>query len=148
MEHEKQRERLVELLSEFENNVRVRCPKYDDPTCDGCEYDLDRECDKTSILADYLLANNVVVLPCKEGSTVYVIKREDTECHLGVIPSEFACQGCEETECDSFSTYRIRELNNINKWTILDYLWQGRFGKDVFVERAEAEKALAEKNNV
>ena len=63
MQTEKQKERLVELITEFENNKIVRCPKYNDPTCEGCEYDLGDECDKTSILADHLIANNVVVLP-------------------------------------------------------------------------------------
>lgn len=61
MQTEKQREKLVELITEFENNVIVRCPKYDEPTCEGCEYDLGDECDKTSILADYLIANGVNV---------------------------------------------------------------------------------------
>lgn len=63
MQTEKQRERLVELITEFETNNKVRCPKYAEPTCEGCEYDLGDECDKTSILADYLMSNNVVVLP-------------------------------------------------------------------------------------
>ena len=88
-------------------------------------------------------SENVIELPCKEGDTVYVLRAEDTECHLGVVPSEYACQGCEERECDSVRTYHIRELSNINKWTILDYLWQKRFGKDVFITKDEAEKALA-----
>ena len=122
MQTEKQRERLVELLDNLPNGELL-----------------------TKDVADYLMSNNVVVLPCKEGSTVYVIKREDTECHLGVIPSDYSCQGCEEEECDSVETYRIRELSNINKWTILDFLWQGRFGKDVFVDKAEAENALKER---
>lgn len=137
MQTEKQRDRLVELLNEatFGVNVHTLADHLSRETIER--------------VAEYLMANNVVALPCQEGSTVYVIKREDTECHLGVIPSEFSCQGCEEAECDSVATYRIRELSNINKWTILDFLWQGRFGKDVFVDRAEAEKALSsEKNNV
>jgi hypothetical protein len=136
MQTEKQKERLVGLLNEatFGVNVHTLADHLSRETIEK--------------VAEYLMANNVVVLPCKEGSTVYVIKREDTECHLGVIPSDYSCQGCEEAECDSVETYRIRELSNINKWTILDFLWQGRFGKDVFVDRAEAEKALLEKNNV
>ena len=139
MQTEKQRERLVELIKNAKNDKNL------------CWYDLYDLCSEdgccAEYFADYLMSNNVVVLPCKEGSTVYVIKREDTECHLGVIPSDYSCQGCEEEECDSVETYRIRELSNINKWTILDFLWQGRFGKDVFVDKAEAENALKERNN-
>lgn len=61
MQTEKHREILVGLITEFENNEIVRCPKYDEPTCDGCEYDSGAECDKPSILADYLIANGVTV---------------------------------------------------------------------------------------
>ena len=87
-----------------------------------------------------------IELPCKAGDTVYVLKAEYTECHLGATFSEFSCQGCEEAECESVEKYSVRELSNINKWTILDYLWQGRFGKDVFLTRGEAEKALKKRS--
>jgi hypothetical protein len=56
MQTEKQRERLVELLNEANETVIGF-------TIDG---DLER-------LADYLMSNNVVVLPCKVGDTVYCI---------------------------------------------------------------------------
>ena len=50
MENEKQRERLVELLDNLPNGEL-----------------------RTKDVADYLLANNVVVLPCNVGDTVYYI---------------------------------------------------------------------------
>ena len=92
-------------------------------------------------------SDNVIELPCKEGDTVYVLKTEFTECHLGVEFSEYACQGCEEAECDSVKIFSIRELSNINKWTILDYLWQDRFGRDVFLTKEEAEAKMKGANN-
>lgn len=49
MENEKQRERLVELLKETFEYTRGTCIDFDEAA---------------EINADYLLANNVVVLPC------------------------------------------------------------------------------------
>ena len=55
MQTEKQRERLVELLNEAKRRIKnldTSYPDYDEAV-------------------DYLLANNVVVLPCKVGDTVH-----------------------------------------------------------------------------
>ena len=130
MEKEKQRERLVELIAEFENNLSVRCPKYDEPTCEGCEYDLGDECDKTSVLADYLMSNNVVVLPCNVGDKVYVwlgidhklgnIIIEDTVTKIGVTRKGLMYENGHSFE---------------------------EFGKTVFLSRAEAEAKLKEMQN-
>lgn len=58
----KQRERLVELLNK----------KYDH-FCDQCG--MNKDSHYTESLADYLLANGVIVLPCKVGDTVYKIRK-------------------------------------------------------------------------
>lgn len=55
MENEKQRERLVELLNEAKRRIKnldTSYPDYDEAV-------------------DYLLANNVVVLPLKVGDRIY-----------------------------------------------------------------------------
>lgn len=138
MQTEKQRERLVELLTEFNNNITVRCPKYDEPTCEGCEYDLGAECDKTSILADYLMSNNVVVLPCKIGDNVLFL-------HYGEI--------CEATVVNVEYNY----YTNPQEWVTVEYRSEAigtnryktridlMFGKTVFMSRAEAENVLKER---
>lgn len=61
MQTEKQRERLVELLNEatFGVNVHTLADHLSRETIER--------------VADYLIANNVVVLPCKVGDTVYCI---------------------------------------------------------------------------
>jgi hypothetical protein len=61
MQTEKQRERLVELLNEatFGVNVHTLADHLSRETIDR--------------VAEYLMANNVVVLPCKVGDTVYCI---------------------------------------------------------------------------
>ena len=57
MQTEKQRKRLVELLNEATYQIAKACIG----NCEGCG-------DK---IADYLIANNVVVLPCKVGDRIY-----------------------------------------------------------------------------
>ena len=60
MQTEKQRERLVELIKNAKNDKNL------------CWYDLYDLCSEdgycAEYFADYLMSNNVVVLPCKEGS--------------------------------------------------------------------------------
>lgn len=125
MQTEKQRERLVELITEFENNKIVRCPKYNDPTCEGCEYDLGDECDKTSILADHLIANNVMVLPWKKGDTLYSVTRLlDGKLEPYQI-------NVEEHKFKEIRYFIICENDNF-----LDSCW----GKSLFADKEEAEK--------
>ena len=53
------REKLIELLN--------------DHVCLECKDECAEEC--SSCLADHLLANGVIVLPCKAGQKVYTIQR-------------------------------------------------------------------------
>lgn len=73
------RDRLIELLRKMDENATITCPRYSNSanldTCEGCQYNQeDGSCDYTARDADYLLANGVVVPPCKVGDMVYVIK--------------------------------------------------------------------------
>ena len=61
MENEKQRERLVELIKNADTDENLQ--SYD-------LYDLVHDTGCAEYLADYLLANNVVVLP--ENVTIYI----------------------------------------------------------------------------
>ena len=128
MQTEKQRERLVELLTEFNNNITVRCPKYDEPTCEGCEYDLGAECDKTSILADYLMSNNVVVLPCKVGQVLW-------------FPSEYYNKPYSIfiTKAEIYEDETIMYSEGGTEWYDED------IGKTVFLSREETENVLKER---
>ena len=63
MQTEKQRERLVELIKNAKNDKNLCwCDLYDLCSEDGCcaEY-----------FADYLMSNNVMVLPLKVGDRIY-----------------------------------------------------------------------------
>ena len=61
MQTEKQRKRLVELLNAEISHLVLS------------DIDLVWTCERINYLADYLMSNNVVVLPCKVGDTVYCI---------------------------------------------------------------------------
>ena len=117
MQTEKQRERLVELLKETFEYTRGTCIDFDEAA---------------EINADYLIANNVVVLPCKVGDTVYRVAK-----HRGVwevLPREVVS-----------ITYRLDHLYRV-VFEIFSTEYD-RLGKTVFLTREEAENALKERNN-
>ncbi len=102
------RDRLIELLDSYysEEGAIVY-------------YFTEKDCKK---IADYLLENGVIVLPCKVGDTVYELKY-------------YHC--CTNPELDF---YDIDE-----KSFGLDML--NKIGKTVFLTREEAEQALKEREN-
>ena len=96
-------------------------------------------------LAEYEAAEEegrLLILPCKVGDTVYQIISRYTECTpFGDTFDESSCCGCEE-ECDSHQTYEIVETK---VYTLEDIAWNircGNWGKNIFTDREEAEKAL------
>ena len=108
-------EKLIKLLIEAEKkcNDTKQCKK-----CIG--FGKGSEC-VNHLIADYLLANGVVVLPFPIGTTYYriVTKR-------GKVGNPY------------FKFIRKAELNWYNVDSVLS-----DFGKTVFLSREEAEKALA-----
>ena len=126
------RDRLVELLNK----------KYDH-FCDQCGVNKDSH--YTEDLADYLLANGVIVPPCKVGETVWA----NRDCfplpyteHGKVIPCEVIA--IKETKKGKYillkplliETYGLRKVNTWFPFSVV--------GKTVFLTREEAEKALEE----
>ena len=88
------RKRLIELL------CAVEC-KGDDRREGGCSFRQDDQCNRINKLdmcmieqiADHLLANGVIVPPCKVGDTVWCLDKKDvSECKVSSI--EFG-GGCE-----------------------------------------------------
>lgn len=82
-------------------------------------------------MASYLLANGVIVPPCKVGDTVYRVAK-----HRGVwevMPREVVS-----------ITHRLDHLYRL-VWDIFSTA-EDRLGKTVFLTREEAEKALAERD--
>ena len=115
MTNDKQRERLVELIQASVN---------------GCARNW------AEVIADYLLANGIIVPPCKVGDKVYEIL---PKCgyirplnvagfHLGKFPDLRGHKRKEYLVC--YSNYSLTHVD-IDK-----------FGKTVFLTKEEAEEAL------
>lgn len=90
------------------------------------------------VYADYLLANGVIVPPCKVGDTVYFVVEFDEDCKCYV---------------DKGRVYAIIQNEN-TLWLSVRYLSGLRydhtpndFGKTVFLTKEEAEKALKERGD-
>lgn len=108
MQTEKQRERLVELL---------------EAECGFSRYMTDDE--RREKLADYLMSNNVVVLPWEKGDTLYSVTRlVDGKLEPYQI-------NVEEHKFKEIRYFIICENDNF-----LDSCW----GKSLFADKEEAEK--------
>ncbi len=91
-------------------------------------------------LADHLLANGVIVPPCKVGDLVWFIGYEMSECsHCGARYDEYLCAGC-EAECDSDKVWSVSPTK---AWS-LEWILQNlkAFGRVYFTTKEEAESAL------
>lgn len=107
-------------------------------------------------LADYLLENGIIVLPCKIGDTVYYIENNTEACFDCEYYSQFygmdeLCDKNKDFEtyptasdnplCDK-QFYEIKELKPTLNWI---FNHRNEFGKTVFLTREEAEQTLKEK---
>ena len=81
--------------------------------------------------ADHLLANGVIVPPCKVGDTVYTILRGKIFCYTVL---EYSVRG----KCGSVYAENDRDF--------LDFPF-AELGKNVFLTREEAEQALKGEHN-
>lgn len=117
--------RLIELLRDARKNTK------------GANCDLERE----HLFADYLLANGVIVPPCKVGDDVYIpwhyngisgiayfkVTHIIMDCKKSYVKTDFV------TDDEGFW-----DLCNGGKFNFDD------FGKTIFLTKKEAEKALKE----
>lgn len=122
MQTEKQRERLVELLNEatFGVNVHTLADYLSRETIDR--------------VAEYLMANNVVVLPCVVGQTVWCIYNYEK-------PKEF------QVAVLSMSEHHYSFTIEANQGVFKHYCDKDAVGKWVFFTKEEAENVLKERNN-
>lgn len=112
-----EKNRLIELLSDVDM-VKLGF--------DGVHYveiDYDRA-------AEYLLANGVIVLPCKIGDMVWAIRD-----YKGIKQPQ------EGIVSDMYFT------KDMSLHIVVKYVARGEFGKTVFLTREEAEEKLREKSN-
>ena len=97
---------------------------------------------RSEFVADYLLANGVIVPPCKVGQTVYIIENGDM---LDIEPS--VCSVVEDEPYEMcYGTTQSGEL----KWLYLvletgNDFYDTDIGKTVFLTKEAAEEALKTK---
>lgn len=112
-----ERERLIELLldgvtftDQYEQHARLQA-----------EY-----------VADKLLANGVIVPPCKAGDTVYHVYKGNTIVNALVA----------DWKKEAFGDWLFRAYFSVNGSSITLLFGDNNIGKTVFLTREEAEKAL------
>lgn len=128
MQTEKQRERLVELIKNAKNDKNL------------CWYDLYDLCSEdgccAEYFADYLMSNNVMVLPMKLGQICYEplnYRNSIDECRVSSITQK------------ADGSFKIRLTNLRGKWVF--EITEDEIGKKVFLSMEEAENVLKERNN-
>jgi hypothetical protein len=84
------------------------------------------------LIADHLLANGVIVPPCKAGDTLYVLVGEPSQ-----TIAEFHVRTVVFGE-----VHDVIGLTNKSVITIWDKRWYDLFGKTIFLTREESERAL------
>ena len=127
------RDRLIELL------CNVKCEGEE---CFGsCPHRIGQKCNKVQRLemcsvfaiADYLLAEGVIVPPCKVGDIVYTINE-------GIL-KKWKVRFIGYNSQGEFKMHITTE-----KFTEMLEVWDYAIGKTVFLTREEAEKALERKD--
>ena len=124
-------ERLTERGNYGYGDVYVRQNDYVTASERLCEYE---ELEEQGLL---------LRLPCKVGSTIYLICSRYSECSKYKERwDEYSCQGCEEYECDSHKEYYIHINHSVSiEWIVRNL---NNFGKTVFLTQEEAERKLKE----
>lgn len=122
MQTEKQRERLIELIKKSRREWLEK------------EYDNEMEKSVDEYVADYLMSNNVVVLPLKLGQICY----EPLDYRNSI--DEYRVSSLTQKADGSF---KIRLTNLRGKWVF--EITEDEIGKTVFLSREEAENVLKER---
>ena len=120
-----EREKLIELL----RNQNCHSPLLCDPNCKYAHLESCYE-DRT---ADWLLSNGVIVPPCKVGDTVWFETYEKN----GSV-----CVGIKPHTVDRIDVSCVVGQNKLVETRLPSYF----FGKDIFLSKEEAEKALKERS--
>lgn len=135
---------LINLLKKLDAHPEITCPRPEG-NCHGCEYEIDENrCDQFARKADYLISNGVIALPVKPGDTVYsyneyfgVLPYLVGNFHIGYMGKE---EDCLHWEAAAYAAETDELLDDID-FDLED------IGKDIFLTREEAEKALKEREN-
>ena len=127
MTNDKQRERLVELLEEADQKVQEYILENDHMDW------IPKLKELAEVRADHLLANGVIVPPCKVGDVVWYINQDKK-----IDYAQVACIDCRNTGNHIIIHKYIYGAEEIIKICVRFE----EFGKTVFLTKEEAEKAL------
>lgn len=122
------RDRLIELIADFTEDLSAR---------DLHKADFDEK------FADHLLAEGVIVPPCKVGDTVYktLITDDTNEPAIWEIIIKY---GEIDMRAVSEKSYLIGRIKDTHCGVDISFC---EFGKNAFLTREEAEKALERSEN-
>ena len=125
-------DRLIELIQQADD----KCGHTSCGECGrfGTEYDC-----LIGLIADYLLANGVIVPPCKVGDTVWVVNKTAGKVFYNTVVGIFV-SGTSPHKNGVKCEYR----NICGETSNRKFTW-AQFGRQVFHSREEAEAALKEK---
>lgn len=138
------RDRLIELMRDFCEYTHC-LGKNDLSICQN-------QCSRVSKLADHLLENGVIVPPCKVGDVVYrlddiVWHSECCDCEHYLIGGFGDPSECGRTKYGEKHADCIKIIAKaVTLQDIAYYIYAKDFGKNVFLTREEAEKALKERS--
>ena len=92
---------------------------------------------KVKELADYLIANGVIVPPCKVGDTIYEPTDRGTISEYGVLA----------VRVELFSTFVEWKIKEGIVWRYVHEINSNEIGRTVFLTREEAERVLKERES-
>ena len=121
------RDRLIELLKKAQNafcDICAECAEDGYKTHEPFE----------EYFADYLIANGVIVPPCKVGAEIFGVFDNDDEQRKEIYEGKVLCFSLDE---NNLLWAKMRYKNCLTYWHTID-----DFGKTVFLTKEEAEKAL------
>ena len=126
------RDRLIELLDKQSCPSPLLCDK-------NCKYAHLQTCYAERV-ADYLLANGVIVPPCKMGDKVFYVNEvcdENANEYLDISAGEVISFSMQKEGLWMYCRYE----DGLTYW----HLVADDFGKTVFLTKEEAEQALGER---
>ena len=94
-----------------------------------------------AMIADFLLAEGVIVPPCKVGQTVWVLNQS----RGAIYENRIACIKV-RSESRYKNTIRVEYHNSLGEASYRKFTW-AQIGRQVFLTREEAEKALERSEN-
>ena len=128
-----ERERLIKLIEQ--------CSCHYSPPCTGecCEcHNVEMYDRNIEHIADHLLANGVIVPPCKVGDMVYRIGKGNE-----IIKALVA-----DWKKEAAGDWLFRAFYSVNGSSVTILFSDRNIGKTVFLTREEAEKALEEMSKI